>query len=250
MTILVGVVRVGAGHVPDRGLGLDVDETGKVVDLIEGLRRVLDLPDDHRGDLDRVAVGVVDLGHLGLVVADPGGDLAPLGEGVDPAETGAADRAVVAAEQLDHPRLARLHLGQPPEGDGVTDHEEHRDADHDAGEQPVPGVVAEDGPEDEEADVDQPHHDEEDEQRDASPGRPDTLCHDRPRRGRHLGWGCCTGHLVFSSDVSRRGGLPAAGIDTIIVISDFTGRRDAWSTGCWRSTGCPSGTRTSRRCRS
>ena len=40
------------------------------------LRGVVDLPDHDRRDLDRIAVGVVDLRHLGLMVADPGRDTA------------------------------------------------------------------------------------------------------------------------------------------------------------------------------
>ena len=74
--LVVGVVRVLDGDVPDGGLGLGGDELQEVVDLEDGLRGVLDLPDHDRGELDRVAVGVVDLEDGGLVVADPGGDLA------------------------------------------------------------------------------------------------------------------------------------------------------------------------------
>jgi hypothetical protein len=46
---------------PDGGLGLDRDE-GVVVDGVGGGGGVADLPDDDGGDLDRVAVGVVDPG--------------------------------------------------------------------------------------------------------------------------------------------------------------------------------------------
>jgi hypothetical protein len=53
---------------------------------------VADLPDDHGGDLDRVAVGVVDLGLRRLLVADPGRDLDPVGERVHPLQAGLADR--------------------------------------------------------------------------------------------------------------------------------------------------------------
>src|SRR4029450_9743428 len=75
----VGVVGVAGGDVPDGGFGLDGDELREVVDRVERLGGVLNLPDDHCGDLDRVAVGVIDLGHRGLLVADPGGHPPPAG---------------------------------------------------------------------------------------------------------------------------------------------------------------------------
>ena len=68
------VVGVAGGDVPDGGLGLDRDELREVVDRVDGAGGVLDLPDDDGGDLDRVAVGVVDLGLRRLLVADPGRD--------------------------------------------------------------------------------------------------------------------------------------------------------------------------------
>jgi hypothetical protein len=51
--------------VPDGGLGLGGDELREVIDRVDGTGGVADLPDDHGGDLDRVAVGVVDLGGSG-----------------------------------------------------------------------------------------------------------------------------------------------------------------------------------------
>jgi hypothetical protein len=59
--LVVGVVGILDGDVPYGRLGLGGDELGVVVDLEGGLRGVADLPDDDRGELDRVAVGVVDL---------------------------------------------------------------------------------------------------------------------------------------------------------------------------------------------
>jgi hypothetical protein len=103
--------------VPDGGLGLDGDELDEVVDLEHGPGGVGDLPDDDGGDLDRVAVGVVDLQHVGLVVADAGRDLAPLGERVDPAQPVGPDRALVAAEELDHAGLAGADRGEPDRDD-------------------------------------------------------------------------------------------------------------------------------------
>jgi len=58
----VAGVGVAGRDVPDGGLGLDGDELGEVVDGVDGAGGVAYLPDDHGGDLDRVAVGVVDLG--------------------------------------------------------------------------------------------------------------------------------------------------------------------------------------------
>ena len=64
----------------------------------------------------------------GLVVAYPGGDLGPGGERVDPAQAVRTDRAPVAAEELDDPRLARRDRVQPAHRD------ERGDRDHDADE--------------------------------------------------------------------------------------------------------------------
>ena len=119
-----GVVRVAGRDVPDRGLGLDRHELDEVVHRVQGLGGVPDLPDDHGRDLDRVAVGVVHLGHRGLVVADPGGYLAPLGERVDKAHPGSPDRAVVLAEQLDHAGLTGLDRGQAAEQQRANDREQ------------------------------------------------------------------------------------------------------------------------------
>nr|BFE73528.1 hypothetical protein GCM10020092_068290 [Actinoplanes digitatis] len=109
---------------PDRGLGLYGDELDEVVDLEDGAGGILDLPDDDGGDLDGVAVGVVDLEHVGLVVADAGGDPAPGGERVDPAESVRADGPGVAAEELNHAGLAGRDRGEAGEGDqsGQSEH--------------------------------------------------------------------------------------------------------------------------------
>jgi hypothetical protein len=79
-------------------------------------RRVLDLPDDHGGDLDRVPVGVVHLGGRALVVPDPDRHPPPAGERVDPVQPGLPDRAAVAAEQLDHASLAGHDWCQAADG--------------------------------------------------------------------------------------------------------------------------------------
>jgi hypothetical protein len=128
-----------------RGLGLDPHETDEVVDGVDGLGGVLDLPDDDGRDLHRVAVGVVDLERRRLVVAYPGGDLAPQGERVDPAQAGGADRPAVPAEQGqdaglaggdgrqaeqgEHPGQQQAHV--PPGVDAV---QHHRDDDRRHGE--------------------------------------------------------------------------------------------------------------------
>ena len=100
-------VGVAGGDVPHRGLGLDGHELGVIVDRIGGLGRVGDLPDDDGGDLDRVAVGVVDLGLRRLMVADPGGHPDPAGQRVHPLQPRLAYRAAVLAEQLDRPAPGR-----------------------------------------------------------------------------------------------------------------------------------------------
>ena len=62
---------MGRRDVTQRRLGLHADEVDVVVDREHRLRGVGHLPDDDRGDLDRVAVGVVDLQVVGLEVPDP-----------------------------------------------------------------------------------------------------------------------------------------------------------------------------------
>ena len=107
------VVGVAVGHVPQGGLALGVDEGDEVLDAVGGLGAVAHLPHDDGGDLDRVAVGVVDLHGRRLLVADPDRDLAAHRERVHPAQAGGADRAPVAAEELDDPDLAGLDGGEP-----------------------------------------------------------------------------------------------------------------------------------------
>src|SRR3954453_13113710 len=111
------IVRIGVGDVPYGGLGLDPDELLEVVDLEDRLGGVADLPDDDRGDLYGVAVRAVDLGHLGLVVADSGGYAPPRGERIDTPEAGSPDRAGVFPEELHHPGLARGHRGESAQHD-------------------------------------------------------------------------------------------------------------------------------------
>ena len=100
--VVVNVVGVGVGHVADGGLGLHPDEVDEVVDSESGLGGVGHLPHHDGGDLDRVAVGVVDLGDRRLVVANAGGHFLAIGQRVDPAQAVRADRADVTAEQLQH----------------------------------------------------------------------------------------------------------------------------------------------------
>jgi hypothetical protein len=113
---------------PDGCLGLDGDELREVVDGIDGAGGVADLPDDDGGDLDRVAVGVVDLGLCRLLVADPGRDHDPVGERVHPLQGGIADGAAVLAEQLDNARLAGHDGCQPAQREHGG--EENKNADH------------------------------------------------------------------------------------------------------------------------
>ena len=95
--------------VAQRRLGLDGDEVCVVVHGVRRPRRVGDLPDDDGGDLDRVAVGVVDLEPVGLEVAHPDADPAADRQRQHPPEAGAAHGADVAAEELHDRRLPRRH---------------------------------------------------------------------------------------------------------------------------------------------
>ena len=115
LALVVGVVRVRRGEVPQGRLGLDVDEVLVVVDLEQRLGRVGHLPDDDGGDLDRVAVVIVDLELGGLEVADAHGDRAALGERVHPLEALLADRAAVPAEEDEGACLVGVHRREADE---------------------------------------------------------------------------------------------------------------------------------------
>ena len=106
------VVGVADRHVAQGGLGLDRNEVDEVVHGVGGLRRVGDLPDDDGGDLDGVAVRIVDLEVTGLEVADTDADPAAHGERRHPPEARTADGADVAAEELDDRGLPRGHDDQ------------------------------------------------------------------------------------------------------------------------------------------
>ena len=113
--LAVGVVGVLRGQVAQRRLRLDVHEVLVIVDLEDGVEGVDDPPDHHRRDLDRIAVGVVDLEVRGFEVAHPQGDRALGHEGVRPAQTAAALAAAIGAEQGEDPPLVRLDHEEPGE---------------------------------------------------------------------------------------------------------------------------------------
>src|SRR5581483_7668480 len=88
-----------------------------------------DLPDDDGGDLDRVAVEVVDLELARLEVAYAQGHAALAVERVRPARAGIAHRADVAAEELEHLALVRRDGEEAAERDQQHDAEEDREQD-------------------------------------------------------------------------------------------------------------------------
>ena len=116
--VVVGLAR---RDVPQGGLGLDLDELRVGLDGKRRLSGVSHLPHDDRRDLDRVAVGVVDLEGIGLEVVDPHRDL-PLGrerqEHEQPRPTRGAD---VAAEELDDLGLPGLDDAHRAEHEGRQD---------------------------------------------------------------------------------------------------------------------------------
>ncbi len=159
------VVGVTGRDVPDRGLGLGRHELDELVHRVESQRRVVDLPDDHGRDLDRVAVGVVDLGQRRFVVADPGRHPAALRERVDPAQAGFPDRAGVPAEQLDHTGFTGDDLEEAALRQDAREQQEHADDDQGHG----PGAAGRLG-QDQQPDRDQLGNDTEDEDRQARDG--------------------------------------------------------------------------------
>ena len=84
--VVVRVVGVAGGEVAQRRLALDVDVVLVVVHLEHGFGRVDDPPHDDGGDLDRVAIVVVDLEVRALEVADPQRDLRFCVERIGPAQ--------------------------------------------------------------------------------------------------------------------------------------------------------------------
>ena len=111
----------------DRGLGLDGDEMAVVVDRVDRVRGVPHLPDNDRGDLNRVAVRVVDFSLLRLLVPDPGRHNDAGRERVDPLQPGVADCAAVPAEELDNTGLSGYHAGEPAERQARREEKEHGD---------------------------------------------------------------------------------------------------------------------------
>ncbi len=81
-----------------RRLGLHRDEVQIAVDGVGCLDGVGDLPDQDCSDLYGIAVGVVDLQVVGFEVAYPHADPAAKRQGQYPPESGAPNRAEIAAE--------------------------------------------------------------------------------------------------------------------------------------------------------
>ena len=75
LVLLAVVVRVRARDAADRRLALHLHVAFVVLDVERGLRRVVDAPDDHGRDLDRVAALVVDLELLAVEVVRAQRDL-------------------------------------------------------------------------------------------------------------------------------------------------------------------------------
>src|SRR4051794_906800 len=106
------VIGVAGGEIAQRRLTLDVDKMLIVVHLKYGFGRIDDLPNHHRGNLNRIAVLIVDFQLTAFEVADSQRYSAASAYGDDPPESLLFERALVRSEQLDHFRLIRIHDGQ------------------------------------------------------------------------------------------------------------------------------------------
>ena len=103
--VVIGVVR---GDIAQRRVHLDVHESLIVVDIEQGLGRILDTPDDIGRDLDGTAALVIHLQLVAGQVADAQGNLLAAVPGQDPAQPGLAVGAAVGPEQHDGHALVGL----------------------------------------------------------------------------------------------------------------------------------------------
>ena len=120
--VLVRVIRIARGRIAQRRFALDVDVVFVVVHLERRLRGFHDAPHDDRGDVDRVALAVVDLQLAALEVPHPQRQLPLLVKRICVAQAADLCRADIVAEQLQHLRLVRRHHEEPlqqehPEGE-------------------------------------------------------------------------------------------------------------------------------------
>ena len=109
----LGVVRERRGQVAHGRLALHLHEVLVVVDVERRLGGVVDVPDHHRGDLDRVAALVVDLEPVAVQVARAQRQLLARVERVGGAQARHAAGAAIGAEELDDRRLVGLQRVQP-----------------------------------------------------------------------------------------------------------------------------------------
>src|SRR5262249_30732662 len=139
-TAAAAVVGITGCDVPDGGLHLDGDEPGDLVDGVNGARGIPYLPYHDGGDLDRVAVRVVDLELRGLLVADPGGTLDPDGERIHPLQARLADGPAVPAEQLHNPGSPSDNAKQAAQHEHAREEDER--ADHADGDRAPAGKMS------------------------------------------------------------------------------------------------------------
>uniref|UniRef100_A0A914YKD6 Uncharacterized protein n=1 Tax=Panagrolaimus superbus TaxID=310955 RepID=A0A914YKD6_9BILA len=124
LAILMLVVRIAGGHRAQRRFGLDVHEALVVVHVVDRFGGIDHLPDDHRGDLDRAAVQLVDLQLAALEVAHALADPALGKEGVVPAQAVVLHRAHVLAEQAQYRRLVGLDGVQAGQDEHAQRHQQ------------------------------------------------------------------------------------------------------------------------------
>ena len=117
---------MSGGKISQSGLALDGDEIFIIVYFEHCLGSIHHLPNDHSGDVDRVASAVVDFQGSRFEVPDPQGNLGLHVQRVGPAQPGLPFTTDVFAKKLHHPALIRRHHKETKPADENQDADQHQ----------------------------------------------------------------------------------------------------------------------------